>query len=325
MSARVGRRFAEAPRMITFSLDPKDSDVWTGDSVKCKTDLIEQVGGGYPTLFYQILTAGESRNFNYTALEHTYGAAVDGDEDVEDPNVRLVYLTGLLDQLKPDSGGAARTLREVYLAVFGAGVIDAGLDIRFIFESNCVAGSGDNTLYSVKTGAWPELSTPILIQNNGLIVGKGGDASGGNGGPALQLQANIRLKNFNIIGGGGGAGGSKTQVSGGTTASAGGGGGAGYLLGIANPSFTSPQNRELDSTDGKNGTYTSGGNAGSVTAFTSDGVTTFTVNAGAGGDLGQAGETPSGGDAGGLAGKAIDLNGFVITYENTGTILGAVS
>lgn len=315
MAARVGRRFSEAPREITFSMDAKDSDVWTGDSVRIETDLILQSGGGYARLPYQILSAGESNNFDYTALEHTYGDAVPGDEDVEDPNVRLIYFSGEIDRLESDTG-TYRNLREVYEDVYGTDPLESQLDIRFIFESNAVAGSSDNTLYAVKTGSWPELTTPILIQNNGLIVGKGGDGGspdeqGFNGGPALQLEANIRLKNLNIIGGGGGGGGGAFVDEGDISVdgNAGGGGGAGYTVGLGRAS--------AGGQNGQNGTFTTGG----------DGGVSGAAKAGDGGNLGQNGQAGIGDTtrSGGAAGKAIDLNGFTITYEETGTIYGDVS
>lgn len=314
MAARVGRRFSEAPREISFSLDAKDSDVWAGDSVKVLSDLIMQSGGGFPSLPYQITSAGEDKNFNYTALEHTYGDAVPGDEDVEDPNVRLIYFSGEIDRLQSDDGETYRNLRDVYEDVYGTDPLDSGLDIRFIFESSAVAGSSDSAEYSVETGAWPELTTPILIQNNGLIVGKGGNGSvgnGGAGGPALKLQDNIRLNNLNIIGGGGGGGGGVNDPG---QEAAGGGGGAGYFVGIGANSYTTVGSSIAD---GQNGTYTTGGDGG----YLDD------VNAGSGGGLGQQGD-PSEQDppfVGGAAGKAIDLNGFTITYINTGTISGDVS
>ena len=66
--------------------------------------------------------------------------------------------------------------------------------------------------------------------------------------------------------------------------------------------------------DGQNGSYLLGGTGGSTEE--SDG--------GDGGDLGQNGQSTLT-DTGGMAGKAIDLNGFAITYINTGTIAGVVS
>lgn len=317
MAARIGRRFSEAPRLLTFSLDAKDAEVWTGDSVRCQTDLILQQGGGIPTLFYQILSAGEGVNYNYTALEHTYGPALPADEDVEDPNVRLVYFSGQLDRLGDDINNNPRTLRQVYEDVFGADPLDANLDIRFIFESNCIAGSSTNG-HAIETGAWPELTTPILIQNNGFIAGKGGNATqnvGGIGGPAISLQADIRLNNLNVIGGGGGGGGaaeSNDQLDPEAEGLAGGGGGAGFVAGNGANSFGG-----INPRDGANGTLQTGGNGGSI----------ITALAGNGGNLGQSGQSGQSGDIvylGGDAGDAINLNGFTITYESTGTILGDI-
>jgi hypothetical protein len=325
MSARVGRRFSEAPRMLSFEVDAKDSDIWTGDSVKCQTDLIEQAGGGFPSLFYQILTAGESQNFNYTALEHTYGEAVPGDEDVEDPNVRLVYISGEQDQLK-GGGATARTLRDIFDEVYGSPVIDNAWDIRFIFESNAVAGSSDNAAYAIDTGAWPAtLTDPILIQNNGLIVGNGGDGAdvdgtAQDGGPAIILNADIRLDNLNIIGGGGGGGG--YSIGFGTyEARAAGGGGAGFSNGIAGTGTSaSGAPPPFTVTEAQDGTNTAGGEGAFVriNAFPEPSI----ARGGDGGDLGQNGQ---GGTNLGLAGKAIELNGFTVTYIETGTILGVVS
>lgn len=337
MAARVGRRFSDSPRMFSFSMDAKDSDVWSGDDVILTSDLIQQSGGGYPAINYQIISAGETQNYNYTALEHTYGASLPEDEDVEDPNVRLVYVSGLQDQLKDkdESGefiGPPRTLREYFADSYPAddAALDPNLDIRFIFESNCVAGSSDNTAYSVKTGSWPELLTPILVINQGLIVGRAGDGgtwdnNGTNGGPALQLQANIRLNNLNTIGGGGGGGGGSRVSEGTTFVYAGGGGGAGYTIGQGAPSYVSPSARTVSAVDGENGTYTQGGERGTAVGITTE-VTYVNAFGGDGGNLGQNGvDVLFDGSLGGSAGKAIDLNGFTITYINTGTIYGAVS
>ena len=330
MAARVGRRFSDAPREISFSMDAKDSEVWTGDSIRVKSDLILQQGGGFATLPFQITSAGEDKNFNYTALEHTYGEAVSGDEDVEDPNVRLIYFSGEIDRLQSDDSGEYRNLREVYEDVYGTDPIEPQLDIRFIFESNAVVGSSDNDFHAVETGAWPELTTPILIQNNGLILGKGGDGSssgfsdGEDGGPAISLQANIRLKNLSIIGGGGGGGGYTDEGGTGVIARAGGGGGAGFIQGLGGNSSVSPNSKEVGSDNGQNGTYTTGGQGGTATGITEE-STLVTAEGGDAGDLGEAGAPNISGTSGGAAGKAIDLNGFTITYEETGTILGAVS
>ena len=65
---------------------------------------------------------------------------------------------------------------------------------------------------------------------------------------------------------------------------------------------------------GENGSFEIGGNGGVVGA----------IIGGAGGDLGQDGVDGFGTTNPGLAGAAIDLNGFAINYIETGTILGAI-
>lgn len=330
MAARYGRRFAIAPRQVGFAVDAGDADFWVGDDIRVQSDLIEQSGGGFPYLNYQVLSAGENdKNFTYTALEHTYADALPQDEDIEDPNVRLIYIASEVLNLRDDTG-TARNLREYYEGVYGTGPLDAGLDIRFIFEANAVAGSDSELTYAVETGAWPELTTPILIINKGLIVGKGGaggaaGVAGGNGGPALRLQANIRLNNLRVIGGGGGGGTGKTFTESGTTVRAGGGGGAGYSVGVASSDTrVIPSNATVTTVPAENGTHQTGGAGGLAQGVA--GVVIISAQGTDGGDLGQAGTPdPVGGVNGGAAGKAIDLNGFTITYIETGTILGVVS
>jgi hypothetical protein len=319
MAARVGRRFSESPRMLNLSMDAKDADVWAGDSVKLETDLIEQTGGGFPQLNYQVISASEKMNFEYSMLEHTYGPALPQDQDIEDPDTRLVYISGEQDQLKDDAGNP-RTLREYYEAI-NTEPLEAQFDVRFIFESNAVAGSSDNTQHAIKTGAWPELTTPPLIVNSGLILGKGGRGASiatvgfSDGGPAILLENDIRLNNLNTIAGGGG-GGNKVIVG---RASAAGGGGAGFYNGIAGGGTGyNPANDEQQNIPAENGTHKLGGSGAFVSGTT--GGEFESATGGDGGDLGQAG-----GAGGGAAGKAIDLNGFTVTYINTGTIAGAVS
>lgn len=311
----TGRRFAIAPIQISYDLDPKDGEVWTGDAVRIESDLILNETSLLPDLRnYQIISANEDTNsqrFKYTALEHTYGPAVDGDEDVENPNTRLVFISGENDQLRDPETGLTQTLREYYEGSWGTTVL-ADYDVRFIVEVGAVAGSSDKDEYSIRTGEWPELITPILIINNNLIVGKGGDAgivSGGNGGPAMILEDNIRLNNLGTIGGGGGAGGNDFES--GSTAK--GGGGAGYANGLGGVGSVGSVIDEAS-----NSTNTAGGRGASV-AHPTEGQ----LNGGTGGTLGASGF--NGSTAGGSAGAAINLNGFVITYVNAGIILGTVS
>jgi len=314
----TGRRFAVAPLEITYQLDPKDAEVWTGDAVRIESDLVLNPTSLVPDLrVYQIVAANENtetQRLSYTALEHTYGDAVDGDDDVENPNVRLVYISGENDRLASTTApDTPRSLREYYESTWGATVL-ANYDIRFIVEVGAVVGSSVNSDYAMTTGTWPELTTPPLIINNNLIIGKGGNGANVSGtaeagGSAILLENDIRLNNIATIGSGGG-GGNFIISSDVTDAEAAGGGGAGFTNGLGGTgsgpnTFTQAQ----DSTNTLRGDG----------AFATSSSTQAT--GGRGGNLGAIGQF-----SGGAAGShAINQNGFVITYINTGTILGTIT
>ena len=316
----TGRRFAIPPFQIDYELDPKDGEVWTGDAVRIESDLVLDSTTLLPDLrVYQIISANENttdQRFIYSALEHSYGPAVSGDEDIEDPNVRNVYISGQNDQLiNPKFPGVPRTLREYYEDSFGSTVL-AAYDVRFIVEVGAVAGSSDNTEFAIKTGTWPELSTPPMIINYNLIVGKGGDGasvrgSPSVGGPALYLEDNIRLNNLGSIGGGGGGGAWDLSNEEGLSEAAG-GGGAGFINGLGGTGTNTAVANE-SATQATNSTNTLPG-LGGFAGF---------AFGGNGGVLGANGASASSG-SGGAAGVAIDLNGFTITYITTGTISGAI-
>ena len=312
LCARIGRRFEEMPRRISFNLDARDADVWSGQPMLIDSDLTLRNESPWDRFCMpvQVLSVGESKDYKYTALEHTYGDALPEDEDSDDPNYRPVYISGFTDQLEDESGNP-QTLREVYDSVWPD--ILADYNIVFIFDLSCVAGSSDNTAYSVVTGAWPGfLVLDILLDVRGLIVGKGGDGAdvGGSatvGGPAISLGTNIRLSNTGIIGGGGDGG--EDATGGGTiNADAAGGGGAGYINGIAGLGTTTSGASAVVN-QAENGGNTLGG-AGGFASNQESPEPAFASGA-AGGDLGD--------------GQAIALNGNTITYLETGTILGAVS
>jgi hypothetical protein len=312
LAARYGRRFEDTPRKIKFKLDAKDSDVWTGAPLFINSDLIVNATGDRFNMPVQVISVGESESYNYEALEYSYGVALPEDLESEDPNQRLVVLSGELDQLKDNT--TPRTLRDIYDGLFPD--VLSTYDVVFIFDSNCVAGSSDNTAFSVDTGSWPELTAdPIKLDVRGLVVGKGGNGAnvGGspeNGGAALILNADVRITNTGIIGGGGGGGDSVFAVGGGAA----GGGGAGFTNGLGGTGTATTNSTVI--IQAQPGTNTTGGNGGFAQG---SGVEPVSVNGGDGGDLGQVG-----GSGGGTAGTAIDANGYTITYLVTGDIRGAV-
>lgn len=320
LAARFGRRFADTPRKISFKLDAKDSDVWTGAPLFINSDLVVNDLGDRFDMPVQVLSAGESQSYNYMALEYGYGVELPEDLGSDDPNQRLVVLSGELDQLKDLGTGTPRTLRDIYDGLF-VDVLNT-YDVVFVFDSSCVAGSSTNAAFAVDTGAWPELVgfTPIKIDVRGLIVGKGGDGAntGGvaeNGGPALFLNANIRLANTGIIGGGGGGGAYEIELD----SEAAGGGGAGFANGLAGlGSVAVGAQRQL--IQPQDGTNTTGGTGGFAL---STGTEPSEATGGDGGGLGAAGGNTTS-STGGLAGTAIDQNGFTITDLGTGDIRGAI-
>lgn len=202
----------------------------------------------------------------------------------------------------------------------------------------------------------------FTLINNGYIVGCGGvggagasGATGTNnqigssgspgsaGGPAISLGFNMTLINNGVIGGGGGGGGGGSvglPFSGGNPPwgappGGGGGGGAGsrFNLTAAGGAAGGAGGTNLSQTAlaGSSGTSLAGGvgGRGGKLTFTNPGTVT---NGGAGGGLGTAGSTGTAsgisgkaGGAGGAAGKAINLNGYTVTYQTTGTIYGAAS
>jgi len=322
LAARFGRRFQDIPRRLSFALDAKDSDVWTGDPVFINSDLIVDSSGNRVDLPVQVLSVREQNGkFIYDALEYGYGVELPEDLTSEDPDQRLILLSGELTNIN---------LRTIYDSIYPDVTND--YDIVFIFDNACVVGSTSNASFSVDTGAWSEITTgdPIKLDIRGLIVGKGGDGgdtgTAEDGGPAILLNTDVRWSNTGLVAGGGGGGAGAvsqtTDVTPPEESSAGGGGGAGYNIGLANTS-TYADGVDATTTSAQNGTTQIGGAGAYASTFETEAI------GGAGGDLGQDGGdgTASGeGTTGtpGLAGAAIDQNGYTITYIDTGTILGSI-
>lgn len=237
------------------------------------------------------------------------------------------------------------------------GTYIAGIsDVTLVNNSNIYSTSG----VALDTGTGWTAGDTITIDNNGLIVGHGGDGgaganvdnqaapfvgdNGGAGSTAFNLQYSITLDNTGgtISGGSGGGGGGgasvvSSPVKGGSLyhGATGGGGGAGRA---------SAGGGAAGGGSSVNGTvYGSAGNASSITTFGTGGAGATntagstnaisgaggngganTASAGANGVAGTNGSTSAGG-TGGAGGKAVNLNGNSITYIATGTIYGAVS
>lgn len=131
-------------------------------------------------------------------------------------------------------------------------------EIRLTVPSDYIIGSPSPGTSSLTVGSWQPHQNVVLI-NNGYIVGKGGSASGGAGGTAINVDtttmSSFKIENNSggIIGGGGGGGDNGTPTPGTTpvptptpaescvldpAAGGAGGGGAGYLVGSPNATLT---------------------------------------------------------------------------------------
>jgi len=324
LAALIGRRFADIPREISFSLEAKDSNFWVGQTaVVNHRDITDFTGLPVDTV-YQILSSKEGRNYVYNALEFTYGQELDQDQGAGDPLVDIIFV--------PSSELAESfniNLRDIYELEFPEqeGALTQAV---FIIEDGVRVGSQVATSYTIDTGLWTAGAiVTIQVNDGGVIVGYGGSDDGGgflstpgNGGGAIFMRHPVTLVNNGLIGGGGGAGGNSFESASESTdvSFAGAGGGAGFRGG----NTTNSRGDNGSVTNPTNGTLEHGGTGGS--ALIQVGLENLRTKGGDGGDLGQDGEFApegSGGKDPGVAGAAIDKNGLTLT-DGLGNSFGDV-
>jgi len=298
LAALIGRRFSDVPREVKFSMEAKDSDLWVGQTASINHRDITDFSGLPVNTDFQILTSKESKNFDYTGLEFTYGEASN-----EDPaaGVDLIIL---------GSDVANINLRDEYNLLYPTPT--SSTKIKVIIDSGVIIYSRRTSIYAIDTGSWPELSSgaggklTLQINSNAFVVGRGGDGGSyvGNknglpGGGAILMNTNLTLLNYNIIGAGGGGGGAGDDFLPLNLKPAG-SGGAGRLAGSGG----------FGEVSANDGTLETGGAA--------------VGGAGAGGNLGVSGGSGDleSGTTGGAAGVAIDKNGYTLIKAASGLIKG---
>lgn len=308
LATRLGRRFAQAPRLVNFTLTSKDTEYWLGSSAILEHPELQQFDGSAGTLPVQVVSVAEKPSgYVYGALELYWGE--DLPDDAPD-GVDLVIIGGDVRNIN---------LRTIYDSLYPAPTVDSV--VRFVVDTSVEVGSDNPSLESMNTGSWPSGMPPIQLVVRGAIAGRGGVGSpsvtvpGGPGSNALVMNYNVTILSISgLIGGGGGGGGaSSAPIDGDPTPETGsgraiGGGGAGSPRGFGSP----------------NGSLTNGG-------ITREFTTPDMINykAGNGGDLGQPGENGvtdfGASSAGGAAGAAIITNGYTLTIESgSGNIFGAI-
>lgn len=212
------------------------------------------------------------------------------------------------------------------------------LDAVVTIPPSVVVSSSTTGGYALDTGVTPfPPGSKVRVNNQGFIVGRGGDANSGNGGPALRVVGGLNLEfsmdNTGTIAGGGGGGGAgqslrvnyqidvKTSTFIDVSGGLGGGGRTGRTNSYPNGTFVAAGSG-ADGTSANGGSYpfsATGGRGG-------DGGH-WGTNGNPGGIASHSGGTPgtsSGPTAGGSAGVAVAGNGN-INWINTGTRLGAIT
>lgn len=203
-----------------------------------------------------------------------------------------------------------------------------------VVDSGAVFGSTSSATPAFRQGTFPSGATLKLVLQ-GQIIGKGGnggkgqDASyesgvctlfpstftnGSNGGAGLEVTTNTIIDNtYGLIGGGGGGGGGglASCFAGGALSGNGGCGGQGLIGGSA----------------GVKGLATDGATQGVNGAAGAKNYPGTKLECASGGELGEAGQSWSGGGNGGLAGAAIITNGKTVTItggNNSTQLRGAI-
>lgn len=310
-------QFGESPRQISFSLDAKDSQWWTGDVVRLSTRLVQDDDGNPYVLAVQIIEASEveaGHRFSYV------GQAF---------NVIPPTPTGDVISIAVNTNDV--NLLSLYTGLRGSPT--SATVVTFIVEPGVIVGQNAATA-ALRTDAWPA-GAAIMLEVSGRIQGKGGHGggadldsatgliSGVDGGTALLAESLIRVENYGEIwsGGGGGPAVRKKPAHGSTTYYNAGGGGAGSIAGPGGLSCKIRRGvRTLVGTNGEPGTATSGG-VGGNTGVGTDG--------GPGGDPGLPGNSPGPLGAGnvylpaGLAGYYV-VNDALVTWVVSGDRRGRV-
>jgi hypothetical protein len=187
--------------------------------------------------------------------------------------------------------------------------LDVYHNVKVIIPADAVLVASTTSTYALKTGDGFTTGRKLTIENNGKILGRGGNGgnagygysynqiaqptNGTNGGIAIYVEFPVTIDNNGTInGGGGGGGGGAGAAHVGTAYVGGGGGGGGYPLG-------------------------SGGNGGSTTHSGTNGADGTVSSFGTGGTGGNDGTV--GGGSGGSGGTygASGSNGLDITGDHS--------
>jgi hypothetical protein len=207
----------------------------------------------------------------------------------------------------------------------GPGYIAGKSNVNVTVSPGVTVGSTSTGAYAMLVPSSFSPGDTVILTNNGVIQGMGGDGGpgqfgatngnpGGGGGNALYVNRPTTIQNNGVLaggGGGGGAGAGLTPNKGGSDWGGGGGGGAGYNAGGGGGGGR----------PGSPGSSSAGGGGGGAPAPGGPGGGRGAAGSG-GSPIG--GANPRSGGPGGAAGSYIVGNPFV-TWTATGTREGPAS
>jgi hypothetical protein len=307
-------RYQVPPEEITFSLDAKDRDLWTGDFAQVASPYTVDSTGQETPIDVQVMSGEETKAgtiYSYVAQRYKFQLPPREFEKT----------------LRISANAQNINIRSVYDSQFPLTPPLAGDIITLIVDEGVTISSSSVAIPAMQTGGWPAMVELILeTRTASFIVGKGGQGANGDndnggagfpGGPGFLATYPITFNNFGTIGGGGGGGGAGAGENPGFGAllgGGGGGGGAGFGPGgLAGPNADGLGNRYQTTGNGTPGTTGSSIYFPGLQPYpgTYSGYTSFNFSGGAtvtgyyGGRGGQGGAMGSAGSSGGALRKSV--------------------
>jgi hypothetical protein len=318
LNAMKVARYRDPPRAGTLQLFPTSPFLpGMGEGIQLRHFTLQAADGSDATVPFYVTSVNPGVDgYSYQVEEFLFA------EDAVPDDERAVFID--VDHFNVN-------LRALYDTLYSS--VPTGATITFAVAPGAYVGGqvlGSGSII-VEAADWP-LDTVIRLvigtptDADAKVLGRGGDGAGypgpttngQAGSPALYFRRAVTLVNYGTIGGGGGGGEGRAEFgeSGGFSA-AGGGGGAGF-----NGYDPAAPTVRIGGRRGNGGTIEAeNGGTENVGGGGAPGVSDVGPG-GEGGDLGGTGHYKTGATGHSAAGVAIDGVSYV-TFENTGTILGA--
>lgn len=328
------KTYRDPPQIIEFNLTPA-LQLKVGDLFLAQTRKIQSVTGSLASVPMEVIYAQPSDRDDIKYKAQQVSTAIPIGKNYPLPIGDYIDLN----------------LYDAFVGEFG--IPDENITVNIEILTNSLITASITTNYALTVdNRWPS-SVTLLLVNNGVIAGCGGDGGDGaglfsgystpstegtKGGNSILVDYEITIDNSAGIigaGGGGGGGGGFTivripgalDIYEANTSGGGGGGGAGIGLGGVTGEFLA-----VTALNGAQGGHTTGGTGADGVSGTSSGGSGDGHNSrgGKGGDLNEDGERGYGdgfGSAWSLGGQKGDyaiVGNSLITWVNTGTILGDI-